>query len=85
MLRRSLLWPAAAALLGACAAEPTQDAQGNAVARQAPACEDAVTGSNIRRCARDNSQVEVMSRDEFERLQNRNTNVPRNPDSPRGR
>ena len=85
MLRRSLPWLAVAAFLGACAAELTQDAQGNAVAKQAPACEDAVTGSNIRRCARDNSQVEVISRDEFERIRNRSTNVPRNPDSPRGR
>ncbi len=85
MLRMTLLC-AVAAVLAACANVPAQDAaQANAAAQSAPACGEAVTGSNIRRCSRDGSRVEVISGDDFERAQSRSTNLPRNPDSPRGR
>lgn len=84
MLRNTLLG-AVAGVLVACAGPTTQDASQANAAAQSPACNEAVTGSNIRRCARDGSRVEVISGDDFERAQSRSASMPRNPDSPRGR
>lgn len=73
-------------VVAACADTPVQSAAEPAPAvKTAKVCDDEpVTGSRIRRCDRTPENVEVISREQFERMTTRSGLIPLNP-TPGGR
>lgn len=86
MLRKGLAASLSLAVLlglGACAA-PTVDENGHNIATASRVCDQELTGTHFKRCARD-STVESMSRDELEMARSRASNVTREPGQRLGR
>ncbi len=73
MLRAGLVSVVAAMTLGACAAP-----QGENIATQSKVCDQEITGSHFKRCARDGS-VESVSRDDLDRAGTRLPTMTRDP------
>jgi len=71
-----------ALVLSACANEPKTPATTEANAAEAPKAkakicdEEPVTGSRIKRCDRDPSNVEIMTREQLERMTTRSGLIP---------
>ena len=71
-----------ALVLSACANEPTTPATTEANAAEAPKAkakicdEEPVTGSRTKRCDRDPSNVEIMTREQLERMTTRSGLIP---------
>lgn len=85
MVRLTLL-AAAAALLGACATESATDAaKGQSIATRSTVCDRELTGSHFKRCSREGTTVEVISRDDLEMIKSRTNNMPMEPGTTRGR
>jgi hypothetical protein len=85
VLRSKLLCAALVALAG-CATQPAADAaKDTMVANQSKVCDRELTGSHFKRCSREGTTVEVISRDELEMIQTRTNNMPMEPGTKRGR
>ena len=74
---------AGAVLLGACAA-PAVDEKGQPIATQSRVCDQELTGTHFKRCARD-STVESVSRDDLDMARMRTTTVTKEPGQRVGR
>ncbi len=72
-----------AALLGACAA-PAVDEKGQPIATQSRVCDQELTGTHFKRCARD-STVESVSREDLDMARMRTTTVTKEPGQRIGR